>query len=353
VVSGPVNAVVTTGIYCRPGCPASPSPDNVRTYAIDVQAEKYGFRPCLRCRPDRRAPPTRWRDVPQLVADGLDAICHGALDGATESELARRLGASPRHFRRLFTLHLGITANEIAISRRAHFARRLLDETDLPIAQVAFAAGFGSVRTMNSTMRRVFRFTPTELRSKRRQCDHIEADGGIGLTIPLESAADPSVVLAALDRVTIAGVESVSEHSYLRVVLIAGHPGAIRVRFQDPTTLCVEAHLPRFDCLIELAAQVRHVFAYSDDPPSVRSWAHNETAVKQLLVGELGDTAARSVLSTLAAQHGTDLAPLAPLGLTRINADYQSLAEDDWIGAGLSPALARRCRARVREEPTS
>ena len=191
MITGRVTAVVTTGIYCRDGCPASPLPGNVRTYPLDAAAEAAGFRPCLRCRPEQRPEPASW-DVPSLVAVALDRICAGALDVGTEAGLARSCGVSPRHLRRLFAEHVGATPTQIAIARRAHFARRLIDETDLPIAQLAYAAGFGSVRSMNETMRRIFRFAHSELRARRSQPTREIADVGLSLTVPLSSRADPA-----------------------------------------------------------------------------------------------------------------------------------------------------------------
>ena len=157
--------VVTTGIYCRPGCAGTPLERNTRPYTSAAAAEAAGFRPCLRCRPDRE-PVAGWVEAPELVCRALRAIADGALDDATEDALAPRLGVSARHLRRLFDVHVGATPAEVARSRRAHFARRLLDDTDLPFAQVARAAGFNSVRQFNRVMKDVFRFTPQELRAR-------------------------------------------------------------------------------------------------------------------------------------------------------------------------------------------
>src|SRR6516225_2904839 len=134
-------AVVTTGIYCRAvGCPGMPLARNTRPYSSAAAAEAAGFRPCLRCRPDRE-PVNGWIDAPELVCRALRAIADGALDGANEDELAARLGVSARHLRRLFDVHVGATPSDVARSRRAHFARRMLDETDLPFTKISTAAG--------------------------------------------------------------------------------------------------------------------------------------------------------------------------------------------------------------------
>jgi len=170
-------AVVTTGIYCRAGCPATPLRRNMRPFSYAAAAEAAGFRPCLRCRPDREPEPA-WVDAPELVCRALRSIADGALDESNEDTLAASVGVSARHLRRLFETHVGATPADVARSRRAHFARRLLDETDLSIARISDAAGFNSVRQMNRVMKDVFHFTPQELRTKRRIPDRCVADGG-------------------------------------------------------------------------------------------------------------------------------------------------------------------------------
>jgi AraC family transcriptional regulator of adaptative response / DNA-3-methyladenine glycosylase II len=146
------SAVVTTGIYCRPGCSATPLAENVRTFELAASAEAAGFRACLRCRPYRVAGPLA-SGAPELVCRAVQLIIDGVLDAGTEAMLAARLAVSPRHLRRIFTGHLGVTPDQLARSRRAHFARRLLDDTDLTVADVAFASGFASLRQFNRLMR--------------------------------------------------------------------------------------------------------------------------------------------------------------------------------------------------------
>src|SRR5918996_4968798 len=132
----PVAAVVTTGIYCRPGCSARPRPANVQMFATPAAAEAAGYRACLRCRP-YRLPPVSCDRESETVCRAVRLVLDGALDDDTEVTLAYRLGVSARHLRRLFTTHLGVTPDALARSARAHFARRLLDETDLTITEVA------------------------------------------------------------------------------------------------------------------------------------------------------------------------------------------------------------------------
>src|SRR4029450_1776892 len=132
------SAVVTTGIYCRPGCTARPSAKNVRAFPFAAAAEAAGYRPCHRCRPYRWPQSYSWT-APELVCRAVSLILDGALDEGTETDLGSRLGVSPRHLRRLCEAHVGGTPDGLARSARTHFARRLLDDTDLTITEIAYA----------------------------------------------------------------------------------------------------------------------------------------------------------------------------------------------------------------------
>lgn len=144
-------AVTSTGIYCRPICPSRSSKSvNVRYYATAAEATEAGFRPCLRCRPEAAPGSPAWLGTSGVVRRALRLIEDGALDDASQGALAAELGIGPRHLRRLFLRHLGASPTTVAQTRRVHFARCLLDETALPITQIALAAGFRSVRRFNS-----------------------------------------------------------------------------------------------------------------------------------------------------------------------------------------------------------
>ena len=183
------SAVRTTGIYCRPGCGARPRADNVQTFEMAAAAEAAGYRACLRCRPYRVGGAVPWA-APEFVCRAVQLIIGGALDDGSEADLGARLGMSARHLRRLFRQHLGLTPDQFARSRRAHFARRLLDDTDLGIADIAFASGFSSLRQFNRTMTEVFHATPRQLRARRRRGDRIVTDGGLALRLP---SAHPTI----------------------------------------------------------------------------------------------------------------------------------------------------------------
>src|SRR5215213_3536303 len=150
-------AVTSTKIYCRPICPArSPKDENIRYYPTAAAAAAAGFRPCLRCRPEAAPGTPAWSGTSSIVSRGLRLIADGALDRHGVDALGDRLGVTARHLRRLFLQHLGATPLDVALTRRVHFAKKLLDETKLPVSQVAFAAGFGSLRRFNGEMRNTY-----------------------------------------------------------------------------------------------------------------------------------------------------------------------------------------------------
>src|SRR5438270_5240745 len=258
------SAVVTTGIYCRPGCSARPHPENVRHYATAAAAEAAGFRACLRCRSYRTDLPLSWSG-PDLVCRAVQLIVDGALDGTTEAELGARLGISVRHLRRLFTEHVGVTPDQLARSRRAHFSRRLLDDTDMTIADIAFAAGFGSVRQLNRACQDVFRATPGELRARRRSTDRLVADGGLTLRLPFQPPLDWDAMLGYFAARAIPGVEHVEGRTYRRTIVVEGDPGVLEIWPGGPDHLLLRAHLPHWEGLIHVVQRARRIFNLDAD----------------------------------------------------------------------------------------
>src|SRR5271170_4517398 len=157
--------VTSTRIYCRPVCPApSPKPQNVRYYASAAAAAEAGFRPCLRCRPEASPGTPAWLGASSTVSRALKLIGESALDGGGVDDLADRLGIGSRHLRRLFLRYLGATPVAVAQTRRVHFAKKLIDETSLSMAQVAMAAGFGSIRRFNAVCQKLYGRAPGDLR---------------------------------------------------------------------------------------------------------------------------------------------------------------------------------------------
>lgn len=362
--------VVTTGIYCRPGCSGQPLARNTRPYTSAAAAEAAGFRPCLRCRPDRE-PVNGWIDAPELVCRALRAIADGALDGSNEDELAARLGVSGRHLRRLFDAHVGATPSEVARSRRAHFARRMLDDTDLPFTKISAAAGFNSVRQFNRVMKDVFRFTPQELRARRRAPDRVVTDGGLELRMPYCPPLAWTSLLTFLAPRAIPGVEAVDleRGAYRRVVELAGAPGVVEA-WDEPehAALRLRVHLPAFDGLVHLLASIRRQFDLDADPTEIDAVLARDRTLRPLVRARRGvrvpgaldpfEVSVRAVLgqqvsvagaTTLAGRlverFGTPVPGLGALGLTHRFPEPETLAEADLTTVGITKARARALNA--------
>lgn len=259
------SAVRTTGIYCRPGCGAKPLAENVQTFELAAAAEAAGYRACLRCRPYRVAG-TVADDAPELVCRAVQLIIGGALDEADESALGARLGLSPRHLRRMFNDHLGVTPDQFARSRRAHFARRLLDDSELTIADVAFASGFGSLRQFNRAMREVFRSTPRELRERRRRTDRLVADGGLVLRMPFTPPYDWDAMVGFLAERATPGVESVVDGIYRRTIGLDGEPGLLEIAPGGADHLLLRAHLPYWEGVIHVVERAARLVGLETEP---------------------------------------------------------------------------------------
>ena len=170
--------VRTTRIYCRPVCPARPAKsENVVFFATAAAAERAGFRPCLRCRPETAPGSPAWTGTATTVARGMRLIEEGFLDHSSVDRLAEKLGIGPRHLLRLFLRHAGATPSQVAATRRVQRAKRLLDETTMPLSQVAFAAGFKSVRRFNDAFRITYGRPPSSFRkTPARQATHHQQD---------------------------------------------------------------------------------------------------------------------------------------------------------------------------------
>jgi len=215
----------------------------VRTFELAAAAEAAGFRACLRCRPYRVAGPLSC-GAPELVCRAVQLIIDGSLDEGDEAALAARLGVSSRHLRRWCGEHLGVTPDQLARSRRAHFARRLLDESELGQTDVAFASGFGSLRQFNRAMREVFRASPTDLRGRRHRADRLAADGGLAMRLSVQAPFDWDAMLAFFAERAVPGVEAIEGRVYRRTISLDGAAGVLEVQPGGPDHLVFRAHLP-------------------------------------------------------------------------------------------------------------
>lgn len=364
------SAVSTTSIYCRPGCAAQPRRDHVTQFDLAAAAEAAGYRACRRCRPYRSAP-RGVRDGSELVCRAVRLILAGELDRGSEAGLGARLGVSPRHLRRLFATELGVTPDGLARSHRAHFARRLLDDTDLSVTAIAFASGFGSVRQLNRVCREVFRAPPTELRAHRRAGDRLAADGGLVLRLPFDGPLDWPALARYFAARAIPGVEAVDGEVYRRTVVVDGDPGVLELSEGGDDHLLLRAHLPHWEGLIHVVTLARRLAGLdadvetpratlADDPiagpllaarPGLRppgAWDGFEIGVRGILGQQVSVARATNLAGRLVAQLGTPVSGLAPLALTHTFPTPETVADADLAGLGLPGARAAAIRAFAR-----
>ncbi len=367
---GAFAAVVTTGIYCRPGCSARPRAENVRTFELAAAAEAAGYRACLRCRPYRWPHSLEW-NAPELVCRAVRLILDGALDRGTEAELGTRLGVSPRHLRRLFKVHLGVTPDGLARSARVHFARRLLDDTDLTVTEIAFAAGFGSLRQFNRACLETFHESPRTLRARRRKADRLVADGGLVLRLPYRGPLDWDAMLEYFAARATPGVEQISGGTYRRTIVIDGDPGVLELGRGRGDHLLLRAHLPHWDELVHLVQRARKIAnldfeveeasrRLAEDPtvgqlirtrPGLRppgTWDAFETGVRAIIGQQVSVAAANTIAGRLVAKLGTPVPGLAELRLTHTFPAPATLAVADLGGLGLTSARAAAIRSFAR-----
>jgi len=290
--------------------------------------------------------------MPDLVCRGIQLIADGALDDATDSALAGRLAVSPRHLRRMFLRHAGVTPDQLARSRRAHFARRLLDDTDLRIADIAFAAGFGSVRQLNRVLSDVFHGTPRELRARRRVTDRLRADGGLAIRLTHDGSLDFTAVLRRLAARATPSVEEVTDDSYRRTVLIDHDPGMIEItrggkpKPRSSHELLLVAHLPRLDGLVHHVRRARRIFALDDPAETCGSWDPFEVGVHDIVRADASDaTRTRAILGDLADRFGQVVSGLAPAGLTRMFPTPDLLAGADLGGLPIADTTVHALRS--------
>src|SRR5262245_10309947 len=264
-------AVTSTRIYCRPICTVRDAKRaNVRYYFSAAAAAAAGYRPCLRCRPEAAPGTAAWQGTSAVVRRGLRLIDAGILDVSSVDDLAGKLGVGPRHLDRLFVQHLGATPIALAQTRRLHFAKRLLDETNLPISEIALAAGFGSLRRFNSVFRKTYKRAPRDLRRRPRSGAGSHPADTVTLKLAFRPPYDFARVLAFLRARAIPGVEEVDVTGYARTVRTGNGEAVVRVGLMDgehALKLQVTGAVPAD--LFELSFTARRVFDVSADPAQI------------------------------------------------------------------------------------
>ncbi len=362
--------VRTTGVYCRPICPVPlRKPANVRWYASAASAEAAGFRPCRRCRPDTSPGTPAWLGTSAVVSRALKLISEGALDNHDVEALADRVGLGSRHLRRLFLQHLGASPVRIASTRRVHFARNLLDQTDLPITKIAAYSGFQSIRQFNHAMRTTFETSPSELR-KLRPGSAIQR-GGISLHLPYRPPLDWHTLIRFLKSRETPGVEVIDDDCYRRTIELHDQPGEIEVRREpNEPVLHVRVTLASYEQLMPVVERVRRLFDLGADPlqisnhlaqdsrlgemlqkrPGLRVpgvWDAFELALRAVLGEQLTLVDAKSVIARIVRTFGRPIKTTVPR-LTHLFPRPEDLSTANFSSIGVPPARAETLRALAR-----
>ncbi|HEY3173837.1 MAG TPA: AlkA N-terminal domain-containing protein [Thermoanaerobaculia bacterium] len=361
--------VLGSGVYCRPICPAPTAKEkNVRYFVSAAAAAEAGFRPCLRCRPESSPGTPAWLGTSNTVSRALRLIGESGLEDGGVEVLAERMGVGSRHLRRLFLRHLGATPTAVARIRRLHFAKKLIDETTLPMSQIAVASGFGSVRRFNAGIREVYHRTPTQIRHLARQTS-IQPQNQYLFRLRFRPPYDWPGMLAFLAPRATPGVESVELGLYRRSISLGGSDGYFEVSLENENTLAVRVQFadPRsLYCIIE---RVRAMFDLTADwaaiAPSLRAdpalgprveavpglrvpgcWNAFELATRAILGQQISVRAATTLAGRIVKAFGR---PLSPAGdLTHLFPEPDVLAEADIASVGLPRARAETIRTFAR-----
>ncbi|MEI7058429.1 Ada metal-binding domain-containing protein [Nocardioides sp. CCNWLW239] len=364
-------AVASTGIYCRPSCPArTPALVNVSFHRTAAAAQAAGYRACKRCRPDATPGSPEWDVAATLAGRAMRLIADGVVDREGVEGLARRVGYSPRHLTRLLTTELGAGPLALARARRAQTARTLVETTELGFADIAFAAGFSSVRQFNDTVREVYAASPTELRGRRGS--RRRADGTIALRLAVRTPFAGRALHAFLRDHLVPGVEAAGVEDgrlwFARTLDLPNGPGTLRLELADipegetgfvhatfkltdlrDTTAAVERARRLLDADCDPLAVVD---AFADDPvigplaralPGLRvpgTVDGGELALRTIVGQQVSVAGARTVLAGIVAEHGHPIATDIE-GLTHLFPSAEALAAADPAGLPMPRARGR------------
>ncbi len=300
--------VKTTGIYCRPICPArAPRSQNAVFFPAAAAAHEAGFRPCLRCRPETSPDLGAWRGASNTVSRALALIELGALDEGSVDDLASRVGIAEPQLRVLFRQHLGASPVAVAQSRQVLLATQLIHETRLPMTEIAMAAGFGSLRQFNGTFQVLFKRPPAALRKSGGLDVSAGPHGEITLLLRYRPPYDWPAMLRFLRVRAIAGVECVEGDIYRRTIGLGGHQGTVSVQPGGGNALKATVRFPALSALPQIIARLRRVFDLAADPDAIALQLVKDPALAPLV-------AARPGLRVPGAWDGFELAVRAVLG---------------------------------------
>ncbi|MEF1309954.1 AlkA N-terminal domain-containing protein [Vibrio mytili] len=260
-------AVKTTGIFCRPICPANlPNEENVEYFTDKAQALKAGYRPCLRCRPDSAPGSWAWKGVETTFQRAMTLIDNGELQHSAVTELAERLGVSDRYLRMLFERYLGMPPKQYAQYQQLMFAKQLLHSSSMSITDIGFAAGFNSTRRFNDAFQKCLKLTPSQV---RRQL--VQSSGGHQIVLPFRGELNWQHMLNFYRIRAIEGVENVTQESYQRTVCIENSQAWFKATKKD-SHLNLEFEIDDVTQLQRLVLGVRRMFDLDTDIDTVEHY---------------------------------------------------------------------------------
>jgi AraC family transcriptional regulator of adaptative response / DNA-3-methyladenine glycosylase II len=361
--------VLTTRIYCRPICPVrSPKEENIRYFSTAAAAAEAGLRPCLRCRPECSPGTPGWLGTSATVSRALRLISESALeinDGGMDA-LAARLGIGSRHLRRLFLQHLGASPIAVAQTRRLHFAKKLIDESHLPMGEIALASGFGSIRRFNATFQKTYGRTPTHLRQLARKFAP-QPQNEYGFLLRYRPPFNWDGLLDFLAPRATPGVEVVENGRYRRTISLQNHTGWIEAALdRAANAVSLRIHFPEPRWLFLIVEQVRRLFDLAAEPTEIalhlgsdplladriaaRSglrvpgcWDGFELAIRAILGQQVTVRGATTLAGRLVRAFGTPIA--VDEGLTYLFPPPEKLADADLSRIGLPRARAHCIRS--------
>ena len=326
-----ITGVHSTGIYCRPSCPAmTPHAKNVSFFRTAAAAHEAGLRACKRCLPDAVPGSPDWNTHDDLASRAMRLISDGVVERDGVTGLAARLGYTPRHLTRVLVAELGAGPLALARAARAQNARTLLVSTDLSVADVAFASGFSSIRQFNDTIAAVYQTSPTMLRARRRDVDHAASDGtSISLRLPARAPFDGQGLMRFFDDHAVAGLETVVDGVFERRVRLPHGIATVRLSLDGESAVRCEATLDSLADVSTLVSRVRRLFDLDADSVAIDAALSSDDTLRPLvaalpglrlpgvldaeealfrtLVGQqISVAAARTVLGRLTTELGTD-----------------------------------------------
>lgn len=271
--------VKTTGIYCRPICPAKPKRENVQFFNNYLEAEKAGFRPCMRCRPESAPMSPAWIGTSAIVQRAIKVLHNLEVMNFNEEEFAEKFGVSARHLRRLFVEEIGKTPKQLLSENRLSLSRKLIVETILPMTEIAYASGFESIRRFNDAFKEKFKKTPSEI----RRTNH-KGETGIKITLSYRPPFNFEGLLFSYQIHKMGNLEWFTDKSMHRIFEMGGHVGRVDIS-DDPknSQLILEIDFPDTSFIHAIISRVRNMFDLDSDPLIVANSLEADPKIKKIL----------------------------------------------------------------------